>query len=121
MIVALHRRPSCLVVCQLDLLRGERGHDELLRQRGLAGAQRVMDLEVLLRDGMGSDDDGDPVLPSEALRSPVKFLPLVSCQLHVREAVQYLRLQRVPLAEFDRDHDLGADNAHALPVVRGDQ
>src|SRR5664280_1465328 len=51
-----------LVVCQTDLLGSKRGLDQLLPHGRLPGTQSVMDLEVLLRDGMSSDHHRDTIL-----------------------------------------------------------
>src|SRR5450756_243358 len=72
------RNRKHLVVCQPDLLGSKRRLDELLPHGRLPGTQRVVDLEVLLRDGVGSDDDRNAILlldePSEIVDPGARWI-----------------------------------------------
>src|SRR5450830_1062413 len=72
------RNRKHLVVCQPDLLGSKRRLDELLPHGRLPGTQRVVDLEVLLRDRVGSDDHRDAILlldePSEVVDPRARWI-----------------------------------------------
>src|SRR5659263_302464 len=67
-----------LIVCQADFLGSKCGLDELLPHGRLPGTQRVMNLEVLLRDRVSSDNHRDAILlldePSEVVDPRARWI-----------------------------------------------